>query len=166
MDTAAHKNPPGPGNILWHKWKVNILRNAQRIIQRKKMFAPLKQEAQSSACGPKQVLQDASHEWHWLFFPVIKIHSPNCERLTKITKSTAMSSNLSEASKRPLQPMVGGIQPRMLNNQKGSRMVVSCILALPNRRQKKTLKQRSIGASQLFGFLMKNTQYVLVNTTD
>lgn len=42
------------------------------IIQRRKMFAPLKQEAQSSACGPKQVLQDASHEWHWLFFPAIK----------------------------------------------------------------------------------------------
>ena len=30
---------------------------------------PLKQEEQSSACGPKHVLQDASQAWHSLYLP-------------------------------------------------------------------------------------------------
>lgn len=34
----------------------------RQIFKGEKIDAPLKQEEQSSACGPKQVLQDASHE--------------------------------------------------------------------------------------------------------
>lgn len=37
-----------------------------------RMPIPLKQEEQSIACGPKQVLQDASHVWHPPDFPGMK----------------------------------------------------------------------------------------------
>lgn len=52
------------------KYSENVFNHCDDKNQ--KMCVPLKQEEQSSACGPKQVLHDASHVWHSPYFPGIK----------------------------------------------------------------------------------------------